>query len=226
MPVLGRKTIGSVAYMGGIPAVLESFCWAWGQMCAYNAEVFCESDECIHLMKATVSDHAPARNQLAATFLGDWLIQFDTDHSFDPDIVARLVRTANTYGVDVLSGLYQLKGSPYSPVAWVNDRQPIALLPEPVPTLITINSAGGGCLFVRRSVFDRLAERFPGVGAFDRIGIQSEDHSFFQRCQEASIPCYLAPLIHSAHLRVHPVMMTDLNPEGMLIEQQSVGALG
>ncbi len=218
---LGRKAIGTVAYLGGVPAVLESFAWSWGQMVQHNQEMLAEGTGYVHYDRAAISDHGPARNQLVQRFLGDWLIQMDTDHSFDPDIVARLVRTADAYGVDVLSAVYQMKMAPHVPVLfqWLGTPpglQPLARWPEDARVL-QIGSAGGGCLFVRRSVFDRLAEAYPGYGAFDKLHPFSEDHSFFLRCKEQEIPCYAAMHIHSAHLRVVPTTMTDLDDRGMMI---------
>lgn len=195
-------------------------------MIQHNAELLCEPAQYVHYIKATFSDHAPARNSLVTQFLGDWLVQLDTDHAFDPDLVARLVRLADRYGVDVVSGMYQMKGAPHVSVIWAGDpMQPIVRLPDNPPPLLEIQSAGAGCLFVRRSVFELMAKTFPGVGAFDRIGINSEDHSFFQRCRELKIPCYLAPKIHSAHLRVAPVEWHDLNPETVQIQTQMVGGV-
>ncbi len=217
---LGRKALGTVAYMGGVPATLESFTWSWGQMIQHNQELFAEGTSYIHYDRASISDHAPARNQLVQRFLGDWLIQMDTDHAFDPDIVARLVRLADTYRVDVLSAVYQMKTAPHVPVLfqWVGDTpglQPMAVWPKDAKVL-QIGSAGGGCLFVRRSVFDKLAVAYPGYGAFDKTHPFSEDHSFFLRCKEQNIPCYAAMHVHSHHLRVVTVTEDDLPKMGEL----------
>ena len=96
--------------------------------------------------------------------------------------------------------------------------QPLARWPEDARVL-QIGSAGGGCLFVRRSVYDRLAEAYPSHGAFDKLHPFSEDHSFFLRCKEQEIPCYAAMQIHSAHLRVVPTEMGDLDDTGMVISE-------
>ena len=224
--LLGSKALGTVAYLGGLPALLEQFCWSWGQMVQYNQELFCEPGQYIHYDRATISDHAPARNGLVARFLGDWLIQMDTDHAFDPDIVARLVRTANEANVDVLSAVYQMKQPPHIPLLyqWVGETekkglQSLARWPKEARVL-EIGSAGGGCLFVRRSVFDRLAQEDKGqYNAFDKIHPFSEDHSFFIRCFNAGIPCYGAMHIHSAHLRVAPVTLDDLDDRGMRLSE-------
>lgn len=192
-------------------------------MIQHNQELFCEGTQYIHYDRAKISDHAPARNNLVARFLGDWLVQMDTDHQFDPDTVARLVRTADLYQVDVLSAFYQMKQAPHVPVIfqWVdtgNDTrglQPLAKWPADAKVL-EIGSSGAGCLFVRRSVFDRLAMAYPKEGAFDKIHPFSEDHSFFLRCLNQKIGTYAAMDIHANHLRIVPVTDEDLPKEGEL----------
>lgn len=230
--LLGRKAIGTVAYMGGVPAVLEKFCWSWGQMVQYNQEMLCGPDQFVHYDRATISDHAPARNHLTSRFLGDWLLQLDTDHEFDPDIVARLVRLADVNDIDVLSGFYQFKNGPCGPVLfqWVGDdpdRQalhPMIEWPGDVP-LLQVGSAGAGCLLVRRSVFDRIAREWPGSGAFDRIPPFSEDHSFFVRCKKLGIACYAAMHVRSDHLRVQPVTPDQFDSSGLTSANIEVGGL-
>lgn len=232
--LLGRKAIGTVAYMGGLPAVLEKFTWSWGQMVQFNAEMLCEGTKYVHYMRTAISDHAPARNNLVSKFLGDWLVLFDTDHEFDPDIVTRLVRLADAYDVDVLSGVYQMKNSPHVPVLfqWVKiaeDSDELGLQPmvkwDKRAQLMQIGSAGAGCLFIRRKVFDALATAFPKEGAFDKIHPFSEDHSFFIRCRKLKIKAYAAMNVHCNHLRVVPVTLDDLNYDELHIgELFQVGA--
>lgn len=222
--LLGRKAIGTVAYLGGLPAVLEAFAWSWGQLVAYNAEFLSDSKSYVHIDRATMSDHGPARNGLASSFLGDWLLQLDTDHQFEPDLAARMLRCADEYGIDVLSGVYQLKKPPHVPVLyqWVNvggeiGLQPMARWPKEA-RVVSIGSAGGGCLFVRRTVFDQLAAEFK-CGPFDKVKSFSEDHSFFWRLRELGIKAYAAMNIHSNHLRVAPVTFEDLDDSGLAISE-------
>lgn len=209
-----------MAYMGGLPALLESFCWSWGQMIAFNAE-WVEPGRYIHYERSSYSDHAPARNALVTRFLGDWLVQMDTDHVFEPDILARLVMTADKYGLDVLSGLYQMKQPPHVPVLyqWVGPESSPGL--QPMATwdrslkVIEIGSAGGGCLFVRRQVFDQIADELKEK-PFDRIHPYSEDHSFFVRLKRLGITPYAALNIQCHHLKIAPVTLSDLPQNGDL----------
>lgn len=215
--IFGRKPIGTVAYLGGLPCVLQTFAWCWGQMVQHNQELLCNADSYVHLARSTFSDHGPARNSLVSSFLGDWLIQFDTDHEFEPDITRRLVDLANEMQIDVLSAVYQFKSLPYLPVLyqWIQlpdgkqGLQPMATWPRDARAL-QIGSAGGGCLFVRRKVFDRIVSELKEQ-PFDRRDGFSEDHSFFLRCRLLEIKCYAAMQVHSNHLRIAPVTLSDLD---------------
>lgn len=211
--IVGRKPIGTISYMGGVMAVPEDFAWSWGQMLAYNSEIWLgeKPAEFIHYTRAKASDHAPSRNMLAATMQGEWLIQFDTDHTFDCDIAHRLVRLADEAGVDVVSGMYQFKHPPNSPVAFYYDQtgasKPIAAWDRKA-RLLEIGATGAGCLFVRKSVFQKIARECPDQ-PFTRFVGWSEDHSFFRRCHEVGIKTYLAPQIECNHLRVHAISLDD-----------------
>ena len=104
--LLSKKTIGTVAYLGGVPAVYEKFCWSWSQMIQYNTEYVCPAGTIIHYDRAQMSYHVYARNSLVDKMQGDWILMFDTDHSFEPDIVSRMLFQMNKHNIDVLVGLY------------------------------------------------------------------------------------------------------------------------
>ena len=213
--MFGRKPIGTVAYMGGIPAVYESFCWNWGQMIQYNQEVLCNDSEYIHYDRATISDHAPARNGIVSRFYGDWLFMLDTDHTFEPDITHRMLRTMQTLNIDVLTGIYQFKKPPYSPVIYAfidNDddkelARPIANWDRSVP-VFTVSSAGAGCLMVKRTIYDRISNELDEE-PFTRIASFSEDHSFFKRLHKLGIKTYCDQRIQCNHLIMRSIELDD-----------------
>lgn len=226
--IVGKKPLGTISYMGGVMSVPEEFCWSWGQMLAYNTEIWLadKPTEFIHYSRAKASDHAPSRNLLASSMMGDWLIQFDTDHTFDCDIAYRLVRLADEAGVDVVSGMYQFKHEPYSPVAFHYDDKMVSRLIsswDQDAKLLEIGATGAGCLFVRKSVFDKIAAKCPDQ-PFTRFVGWSEDHSFFRRCHELGIKTYLAPHLQCNHLRVHAISLDDYEMEHVRNDQSySVG---
>lgn len=208
--LLGRKPMGTVSYMGGVPAVLENFCWSWGQLIAFNCEALETSKEYIHYGHVTYSDHAPARNTLATEMLGNWILMLDTDHQFDPDILKRILILAKDTGAEVISGLYRFKMPPFSAVAYSmqdGKSSPIISWP-PELEMIKISACGGGCLWFTRRVYNQLLEEYK-CGPFDRFIGLSEDHSFFKRCRDSGIDAYLATKIEAQHLRVVPVTNTD-----------------
>lgn len=204
--ILGRKPMGTISYMGGVPAVLENFCWSFSQLIQFNCE-FVENDkEYIHYDRATFSDHAPARNSLVRDFLGEWLLQLDTDHQFEPDLLKRILRIHSETGAEVISGLYRFKNDPFSPVSYIksdNGMSAIIDIPDNVD-IIEIDASGAGCLFVTRNVYNIIKDRF-NCEPFDRIGNHSEDHSFFRRCRELNIKCYLATKVEAYHLQILPI---------------------
>jgi len=210
--MFGRKPIGTVAYMGGIPAVYESFCWNWGQMVQYNQEVLCNDSQYIHYDRATISDHAPARNGLVNRFYGDWLFMLDTDHTFEPDITHRMLHTMQLLNLDVLTGIYQFKKPPYSPVLYaITDEKelsrPIATWDRTVP-VFTVDAAGAGCLMVKRKIYNRVNDEL-GEEPFTRIDGFSEDHSFFKRLHTLGIKLYCDQRIQCNHLIMRPIELDD-----------------
>lgn len=205
----GKKALGTVGYMGGVMAVPELFCWSWGQLVQYNQEFLCDADHFIHYTRVTYSDHAPARNSMARDFLGDWLLQLDTDHMFDPDILARMLRVMKEVDADVLSAVYQMKTPPYAPVLYQENEgcKVIGKWPDDMEVM-EIASGGGGCLLVRRHVFDRINTELKSE-PFTRFEGFSEDHSFFRRCRELGVKTYAAMHIECNHLKVAPISLAD-----------------
>jgi hypothetical protein len=203
MSLIIKKPIGTISYMAGIWATPESFTRSWGRMIQYNAEYLCEPGQYIDQLFPDSSYHATARNQLAASFLGDWIWMTDTDHTFDPDIVCRMVALMQTYNIEVLTGVYRYKNFPYLPTLyWYNEGgKGFSVIAELDPNAIVqqIDCAGGGCLLVKRSVFQRIGGELHEQ-PFDITPPWSEDFSFFYRCRRLGIPVYAAPRIESRHL--------------------------
>lgn len=217
--IYGRHPIGTVAYLGGVPAVLEDFAWSWAEMQAYNYEYLCLPNEYVHRDRAKVSYHSYARNTLVDRIKGDWLLQVDADHRFDPDLCARLVHLMKKHDVDVLSGLYVYKGEPHAPVIfqWVGDVGYSAIGDwDRRAEIFEIGSAGAGSLLVRRRVFDRIKAELR-CGPFDVEPPFSEDHSFFNRCRKLGVKCYCAPLVEVEHLTVVGRNLRDYKVEEQVL---------
>jgi hypothetical protein len=222
-----REPIGTVAFPAGGWAVPPHFARCWGKMVAHNYENLLEPNQFVHLDDEPTTYHSAARNALAKRFMGDWLIQFDTDHEFEPDIVSRMVRLVWKWDVDVLTAVYRYRVPPYFPnLFWWDDTTQafvkIASMDWDVP-LTEIKCSGAGCLLVRRKVFDRIREELKEE-PFDIIHPYSEDFSFYRRCMKLGIKTYVAPRIYSSHLVVNAITHEHFNGANVQTEALQVNA--
>lgn len=197
------RIIGSIGYMGGVMSTPEPFTFSWGNMLVYSQEALCNPGEHIHPVRAKSSLHDFARTELVAAMKGDWLLMLDTDVAFEPDFAARLVGTMNRYRLDIVTGIYSYKTPPHAPVVYMfnheSQRHEQIVEWDRSTEIFNVDSAGGGCLLVRRSVFERITHAFR-ENAFARMGTKGEDHSFFTRARELGIQAWCAWKVEMQHL--------------------------
>jgi len=208
------RPCGTVAYLGGLMSVPEAWVWSWTQMVQFNHEFI---EKPIHYDRSQVSYHSYARNSLVNRMKGDWLLMLDTDHQFEPDLVARMLHRMEAHDIDVLTGLYQYKTPPHQPAIykWGPPPRvmPIGAWDISIP-LFQVDTAGGGCLMVRRRVYDRIRLEL-GELPFEICPPYSEDHSFFQRCQALKIAVWVDTRVEYRHLQVRGVTMDDFQEENV-----------
>lgn len=215
-----KRPIGSVTYLGGTPSLLERFSWAFFQMALYSNEYLCDSSTYINYDRSRCSAHSKARNELAQTMLGDWIIMVDADHEPPVDLIARMYNLFVKYKLDVLVGVYQIKVYPYPPLLymWNDDHTEFELISsfETEGEVFEIAAAGGGCLMIRREVIWRMLyelKELPFDITFQRADKTgrplSEDLSFFKRCSLLNIQPYAAANIENPHLEIIQITMKD-----------------
>lgn len=220
--LIGRKIIGTVAFMGGVMSIPTPFIKSWQEMIEYNSEYFIKPTERILYTQATVSYHSFARNSLVDQMKGDWLLQLDADIIFDPDIVVRMLMKMNLHNIDVMIAPYLYKAEPNPPVmyGWNPKTKAKYMVGDWTRTadLVQIQGSGAGCLMVRRKVFNKIREKLncsPFDIYFDKQKSPlSEDHSFFQRCQDLKIPVFFSPDITVKHLKYRELDVNrDFKPQ-------------
>lgn len=213
--VYGRKVLGTVGVMSGIPYVPTEFLWSFQKMTIYNERFITLANEDILYIGATVSFHSVARNSLVERCEGEWLFMLDTDQRFDADVLGRLLYSFNEYNLDVISGVYYQKSSPYCPVVYRynNELGGFQIISGfEVDNITKVDAVGGGCLLVRKSVFDNI-ERELKEKPFDIKPPLGEDLSFFARCRELGIEVWCDPRVEIGHLRMKAVDKHDSENE-------------
>lgn len=210
-----KQPIGTVAYISQ-PFVPEPFLWSFAQLLCCSYEYCCPTGGYIHPDHATGSGQILARNELVKKMQGDWLLQIDSDHTFDPDLLVRMLALFETNQLDVLVGLYHMKDPPHNPVLYqYQNGEYKAILnwgQRDTVKLLPIDAAGAGCLLVRRSVFDRIKAEF-NCEPFDPCPpFKWDDFNFFERCRRMGIKCWCAPQIEAEHLALRAYGSKDYNP--------------
>lgn len=210
------KVLGTVAYLGGLMALPEAFCWAWGNFRAFNEQFVCNPGEQLHYTRSTVSLHAHARNALCAEMQGEFLLMLDTDVLVEPDTLLKLLTVMKRYNVPIVSGVYRHKVPPHHAVIWTWEEEESGFVKvvdhDARQPCFRVDCVGGGCLLIHASALRKLHMAFPDQEPFDHIGKYGEDFSFCLRCREAGIPIYVTPHVDLAHVMAYPVTGADYVP--------------
>lgn len=231
---LGKRALGTVGYIGSSIG-LDQFYWSLIQLVQFNYEVLCPEGFYVHVDRSLASGQMNARNELVGNMQGDWLLQIDSDHEFDPDTLMRMLQYFEGQKLDVLVGCYVFKHEPFNPVLfkhvggeykamieWGTEEMPRSSI-----RLLPIDAAGAGALLVRRSVFDRIHKEF-GQMPFSKFPPYfTDDFAFFERCRRLGIKSWAAPLIDFGHLRVQSVGLRDYDSTGLptpiTVHEQALG---
>lgn len=202
-----KKAIGSVGVMWQ-DTMSSQFVHSLANLLLFSQQTLCGKHEYIHYEWARASYHELSRTQLVDEMEGDWLLQVDTDHSFAPDMLTRLMALKKKHNIPVISGIYCYKAPPYSPVAnlWKEDGGIVPLAAwNPDAEILQVGPVGAGCLLADCEVFDRI-KRELRQAPFHIIQGLSEDYSFCRRCRDLKIPIHLAMKVECHHLAPRNVL--------------------
>lgn len=215
MTLLGAKPLGTIGVMAGVHSVPTAFALALAKLMVHSTEALCGPNRFIHLEHVSYSDHAPARNALARDLLGDWILMLDTDHDPPPDLLVRMLHRSEAADLDVLTGVYRFKAKPFGPVLFARHPESDLVLPvaKYQPGIFRVAACGGGCLFVRKNVFELIRTELHEE-PFDRYPALSEDHSFCRRLEKLQIPLWCDGRIECPHLRTVTVGAGDEDMSG------------
>lgn len=202
-----KKAIGTVG-IAWADTVSTQFMHSLSQLLIYSQATLCGPDEYIHYYWGKASYHELMRGELVDNMEGDWLLMLDTDHSFAPDLLERLLVMKEKHKIPIISGIYCYKAPPYSPVAnlWGDNGKIIPLAAwNPDAELLQVGPVGAGCLLTDRDIFNRIKRELKQA-PFHIIQGLSEDYSFCRRCRDLKIPIHLAMKVECHHLAPRNVL--------------------
>ena len=156
---------------------------------------------------------ASARNKLVESFLAsqaEWLLMVDTDMTMPADVLERFLSVAHPEKAPMVGGLcygrgmeglfptiYHWNGSNFSRSEGFD--------PD---TLVSCDGTGAACLFVHRSVFEKVAEHFDPPFTWFQEGLLlngdqeiGEDMAFCMRVRSLDIPIFVHTGIPFGHVK-------------------------
>lgn len=151
-----------------------------------------------------------ARDKLFAQALEsecDYIMWFDSDMTFDDDTLLRLLKTAEEYEADVVSGLYFRRSPPYTPVAFDSFEvveeggSPVGHAKDYTGEFSGVHEVGGvgfGCVLT--SVDAALDIFSKHNTCFSPIGRVGEDLAFCWRARELGYKVLLDTDVKCGHV--------------------------
>jgi hypothetical protein len=156
---------------------------------------------------------AAGRNHLVESFLAtpaEWLLMVDDDMSFDGDAIERFLKSADRRKRPIVGGLAFATGRDgmfptlfrIHPEAGV----PTRLDAWPLGEVVDVDGTGAACLFVHRSVFEKMAEHYERPWQwFQETTLNGntvgEDMTFCLRARALGFPIVVDTSIRFGHVK-------------------------
>jgi hypothetical protein len=195
------------------------------------------------------SNLAAPRNSLVRRFLeygkADWMWMVDSDMTFAPDTVERLLEHADPEEAPIVGGLcfgFDDKGD-IQPTLFglIGDEaapKVIRYHEWPPDSMFQVAATGAACLLIHKSVFERLAEvevrpgqrgfntAFPWFQEVEHDGTPvSEDITFCWRAGLAGIPVYVNTAVQLGHMKQRELTMDAYLAQRGMLADTSVAAV-
>lgn len=147
-----------------------------------------------------------ARNKLAAQAIeseADYILWLDSDMTFKPDTLIRLLKDIEDNNLDIVSALYFRRSHPYSPVAFskfdfVDNEAVFENYTGELSGLHKVEGVGFGCLLMdTQVVFDVFGKYGDCFSPIAKVG---EDLSFLWKARQLGYETYLDCDIKCGHV--------------------------
>lgn len=133
----------------------------------------------------------------------DYVMWFDSDMSFAPDTLERMLDTLQKNDLDILTGLYYRRVPPYSPVLFDKvefdgDRCDWTEFQTVPDKLFEVGACGFGCVLMKADVFFDVQSKFGKM--FTPIGNTGEDIAFCWRARQCGYKIICDPSVECGHV--------------------------
>jgi len=158
-----------------------------------------EKEDRYEVLQVSGADVAVARNNLAGRAAGDYILFIDDDVLLPTDALVKLI----SHNKDIICGLYYSRQEPFFPQIYYKnkeskDRYDAVFEPE---GLIEIDACGGGCLLIKKEVFDKLEKPyFHYIPRGEKTLRKGEDLYFCEKAKEAGFKIYCDTSVKCGHM--------------------------
>lgn len=106
------------------------------------------------------------RNECIQKMDGDWVLFLDSDMTWQPDAIKRIVETRDRFDLDILGGLCFQRGEPHQPTLYVNGSHGGYTFMEkwPEDAAIEVDATGMAFCIIHKRVFDKILRHHTGEG--------------------------------------------------------------
>lgn len=171
----------------------------------------------VHIFAGT--NLSAPRNNLVRKFLAwdraDWLWMVDSDMTFTPDVVERLLERADPQDAPIVGGLCfgRTDKDTLAPVLYgITPASDVAVevvryADYPADELFPVFATGAACLLIHKSVLAKMAERkfspaYPWFQESEVDGISvSEDITFCWRANQCGFPVHVDTSVAVGHIK-------------------------
>lgn len=173
-----------------------------------------KTDDCAVAIK-TGSLVYIARNELAKLSIkmgADYVLWLDSDMTFEPDTLTRLIQTMEEEQAPIVSGIYYRRVPPYHPVAFLKldlsgDRAITEELTDIPDKPFKVAGVGFGCVLMRTDVLVSVMAKFGDP--FFPLPNAGEDIAFCWRAKQCGYDVVIDPRVECGHVG-HYVVTRDL----------------
>ena len=165
-------------------------------------------DDCIvsFIIGSLIYDSRNRLAEYAVRIDADYILWLDSDMTFPPDVLERMLKVIDEHDdIDILSGLYFRRATPFTPVAFdvleTDEKGELHFtnMDEVPDGLREVAGCGFGCVLMKTDCLFDIAGK-EGPVWFSPLANVGEDCAFCMRARKYGYKIYLDPSIEFGHM--------------------------